>query len=93
MDFRIRLTGLTGRVLGIAYWQDSLLMVRVIGRVLFQVQGQGKDKDGRSISHPLERVKSRGGAARPLSVAGLIACKDASLFHAFLCSRPPPSVV
>ena len=27
-----------------------------------------------------------------LSMAGLIACKDASLFHAFLCSRPPPSV-
>ena len=27
-----------------------------------------------------------------LSMAGLIACKDASLFHTFLCSRPPPSM-
>ncbi len=36
-------------------------------------------------------VKSGGGTAYLLSVAGLIACKDASLFEAFLCPWTPPS--
>ncbi len=45
----------------------------------------------RSIYHTLSRVKSGGGTAYLLSVAGLIACKDASLFEAFLCPWTPPS--
>ena len=39
----------------------------------------------RSIYHTLWRVKSGGGIVYLLSVAGLIACKDASLFDAFSC--------
>jgi hypothetical protein len=35
------------------------------------------------MSHALSLVKSGGGAAYLLSVAGLSACKDASLFDAF----------
>ena len=30
--------------------------------------------------------------ASPLAMAGRIVCKDTSLFHAFWCSSPPPSV-
>ncbi len=46
---------------------------------------------GRSISRTLSRLKSGGGAAYLLAVAGLIACKDASLFEAFSCSWTPPA--
>src|SRR5262249_38523039 len=41
-----------------------------------------------SISRSLSRVKSGGGVASLLAMAGRIACKDANLFHAFLGSRP-----
>jgi hypothetical protein len=43
------------------------------------------------MSHPLARVKSGGGAASLLRVAGLIACNDAGLFEAYACPRPPSS--
>ena len=46
---------------------------------------------GRAISHTLSRIKSGGGAAYLLSVAGRIACKDVSLFDAFSCPWTPPS--
>jgi hypothetical protein len=39
----------------------------------------------RSISHTLSRVKSGGGVVYFLSIAGFIACKDASPFEAFSC--------
>jgi hypothetical protein len=45
----------------------------------------GVPKVERSISHTLWGVTSGGGAAYLLSVAELIACKDASLFDAFSC--------
>src|SRR4029453_11058580 len=42
----------------------------------------------RSLSHPLSRVTSRGGATSPLAVAGCIACTDARLCEAFSCPWP-----
>jgi hypothetical protein len=46
---------------------------------------------GRSISQTLSRVTSGGGAASRLSVAGLIAGKDARRCEAFSGSWPPSS--
>jgi hypothetical protein len=40
----------------------------------------------------LSPVKSGGDAVSPLAAAGLIACKDASLFDAFSCPWPPSSI-
>jgi hypothetical protein len=46
---------------------------------------------GRSIYHILSRVNSGGDAVYLLSVAGLIACNDASLCEAFSCSWSSPA--
>ena len=43
----------------------------------------------RPIYQILQGVKSGGGAAYLLSVARLIACKDASRFETFPCLWPP----
>ena len=45
----------------------------------------------RAMYHTLSRVKSGGGAAYPLAVAGLIAGTDTSLFNAFSCPSTSPS--
>jgi hypothetical protein len=55
------------------------------------VERYSRSKSGRSISHTLSRIKSGGGAAYLLSVAGLIACKDVSFYAAFSCPWTPPS--
>src|SRR5439155_22974726 len=43
----------------------------------------------RSIYHTLSRVTSGGGTAYLLSLAEIIACKDASLVEVFSCSWTP----
>ena len=50
-----------------------------------------RTKYRRSIYSSVSRVKSGGGTASLLSVAGLIACKDMSLFEAFSCPWTPSS--
>src|SRR5437879_8840266 len=53
--------------------------------------GRSIANHARSISHPLSRVKSGGGAASLLAVAGRIACKDARLFEVFSYPWRPSS--
>ena len=61
-------------------------------------QGAGSVRDvarhcDRAMYHMVSRVKSGGGMASPLAVAGRITCKDASLFEVCSCPWRPSSPI